>query len=208
MAWLEQLDADELRHWLQHTSVPMMASLPDGKILWCNQACENMTGYTMYELIKMDWRALTDGMDDLAADIEAAKEVEAGVRKDYKIHKLYRTKNGPSKRVILHVMRNPIEGTFGSCFVSIYPIDWGYEFSLAILQEMQDQQLKIFALLSSPAPTWLQQYLDAYKKHPTPTVMATVGALTFIFGNRVLEIAAAVSKLFAGALNGAAGAPP
>lgn len=204
MSWIENLEPGELRHWIRCTSTPMMASMPDGKILWCNPACEAMTGYTVNELTRADWRSLTDGPDDLIADLELAREVESGTRTEYRINKAYRTKYGPSKRVIIHVLRNPLEGPFKFCLVSIYPLDGGFEMAL---DELKKQQVSIIKLLSAGGrPAWLNQYFEAFKTHPMQTIAVTVSILAFIFGNRVLEIVAAVQKMFT--LPPSGGSPP
>lgn len=187
MTWLRTLGQEELDHWLRRTDVPLLASLPEGQILWCNRAFEVLTGYTVSELHNMTWRDLTDDADDLTADIEMAYQVQRGERESYQLQKRYRTKHGPSKRVMIHVLRNPYSGAFKCYFVSVIPLDAGYETALNEIQQVRGMMLELMAKLSEDKTLWTK-YMEHWKKYPIPVTIATIVTLVFLLGDRLLEI--------------------
>jgi len=155
--WLDSLSNHEVKSWLINTNVPMLVSIPNGKILWCNPAFERYTGYTINELVEdethlnrgISWIDLTDDRDDKEFDVQLSHELEMGDRTEYTYYKFYRTKAGPVKRSMIHVLRSPATGEFKCCFVSIIPLDVGYEFAMKEMQDIRTQQLRIIDLLAN-----------------------------------------------------------
>ena len=194
--WLDRLKNDELKHWLKRTAVPMLASMPSGEVLWCNEAFESLTGYTSSEIVgKLTWMDLSEAGDDLKADVSMAAEVFSGDREDYMIQKSYKQKNNVPRRCVIHVLRNPYHGDFECYFVSIIPLDHGYEFAVKELEQIRGTILQVMAELRA-RDSYVKKYFDWLKSSPIQAGIATVVVFVFLFGDRALEIIQKVSVMF------------
>lgn len=144
MSWLDSQDDALLKAWLRNTKSPMMATLPDGEILWVNQSYESMLGFTSYELVgERTWKDLTYNKDDLSADEKLALDVVRGDRIDYQVEKEFKTKSGPPKRVVLNVLRYPLQGDFKCFLTSVMPMDSCYEHMVGEITSIKGTLLSI-----------------------------------------------------------------
>ena len=191
MTWLKAQEKGVLEDWIRHTKAPMLATLPDGEILWVNSAFEDLLGWTSVELVgKLTWTELTDDKEELQADLDLVEEVIAGVRHNYQLQKPYRTKNGAPKRVVIDVVRYPQVGEFGFFLVTVFPVDRGVEFAMGQLSEIRTMLLTLI----SQEPTGLTfAKVSAFsKERPIVAAIVAITLAVLLFGERVYEIA----KLF------------
>lgn len=193
-AWLDALEPSGLRAWLRHTAVPMLATLPDGKFLWVNSAYERLTGYTWSELNDLSWTELTESLSDRNKDVEMALELQSGQgRISYQFRKQYKHKTGTGPRVIIDVLRYPIQGDFVCFLVSVIPLDKGYE---QALHEVEKLHRLIEDFIQLQKRTLWDQYWNWAEKHPYRAAIVTVIAATFILGDRILQIVKDALELF------------
>jgi len=81
MTWLENLQGcDNLKAFLQHTTVSILVSKIDGSILWANTAFLHWSGYTLTELQKYGWKQISVPGDEfhlglIRACVFAAKAI-------------------------------------------------------------------------------------------------------------------------------------
>lgn len=194
MSWLEHIKPEGLRDWIRYTYVPMLASLPDGTILWANPSCERLTGYTLPELEKLSWRDLTIDIDDREADIEMALATEAGERKQYQIRKQYKHKTGMDPQVLIDVLRHPQNGEFKCFFVSIIPLDEGYDQALKEVKKLR-LIMEVFLRNEQSKPGTLDKLSVWAEKHPKMAFFTGIVTFIFLFGDRALEIIKSVMSL-------------
>lgn len=198
MTWLTKQPDTLLTEWLRHTKAPMLSTLPDGTILWCNDAFETLVGWTSVEMVgKLSWKDLTQDSDELAADIELAKETVAGRRTDYQLQKPYATKNGPPQRVVIDVVRYPQVGEFECFLVSVFPVDRGVEFAMGQLTEIRAMLLEMMA--QRPTGLTFEKLVDFHKDRPVIAWTITLTLAALLFGNRVIEIVSLAFSLVRGA---------
>lgn len=195
MSWLQTLEPEGLRHWLRLTAIPMLASLPDGKILWANQAYERLTGYTWAELQNMTWMELTDDLEDRKADLEMSHEVVRGDRFQYQFRKRYRHKTSVGPPVLIDVLRYPMTGEFVCFFVSVLPLDAGYNQALAEVEKLH-RIVFDFIDLQKKQHNVVEQYLGWLKESPTVAWPISIIVTVFLLGDRMLEIVKQVFALF------------
>lgn len=123
MSWLYQAPTQIKDAWLQSTSAMLLASLPDGTILWTNEAFQKFIGYTAYELEHMTWFELSVPDSNLEADKVAADQLMLGYIPHYEVKKYYIPKNEAPRWVRLFVQRYPSTGEFECCLVTVFPIE-------------------------------------------------------------------------------------
>lgn len=189
MVWLRTKNKETLETWLRETSIPMLATMPNGDILWANQAYEDLVGFTLVELqqIEEGWKWLTVDDADTENDTQMAGAVVHGERTQYHFRKQYRHKSGEFKSVEIHVLRYPLAGEFQFFLVSVIALDHGFS---KVIEEMDTMKEIILRLAQRP---------DAYDKvkelvmaYPKITMIALGALLYLIFGDRVLEIYKAI----------------
>ena len=184
--WLDEQPESKLKDWIKRTKTPMLASMPDGEILWCNGAFETMLGWSSVELVgKKSWKDLTES-DDLGFDMALVSQAIAGERTDYQLQKEYKTKNGSPKRVIIDVLRYPQHGEFDCFLVAACPLDNGVQFALTQIGEIRT--LLIEMMERQPTGLTLDKAIAFAKEHPiAAAILATVFGV-LLFGERVVEI--------------------
>lgn len=194
--WLEDQKNDVLVNWIRRTKTPMLATLPCGEILWCNEAFEGLLGFASVELVgKKTWKDLTANDEDLQNDVALAAQCELGQRTDYQLQKVYRTKGGTLRRCIIDVIRYPLNGEFRVFLVAVCPVDHGVEFALGQLNEIRELIVQMAQRENQAVVVnglTLDKIVAFANSHP---VIASVIALvlgTLLFGDRVIEIWKAV----------------
>ena len=185
--WIEKQGETKLQYWLTNTSVPMLAAMPDGEILWLNEAFEQLLGFSSVELIgRKTWKQLTAKEDELAYDIELVDEAVSGKRTDYQLQKQYKTKNGGTRSVVIDVVRYPQSGEFECFLVAACPLDHGVQFALVQLNEIRKL---IMALIEhQPSGMTIDKAVAFAKDHPVVASVVVTFLSVMLFGERVLEI--------------------
>lgn len=165
----------------------MLATLPSGEILWCNEAFENLLGWTNVELVgRLTWKDLTSDQEELSYDLALVQETVDGTRTDYQLQKEYRTKNGSPKRVVIDVLRYPTSGEFDCFLVAVCPVDHGVQFALNQLNEIRS--LIIVLMDSQPTGLTFDKAIAFSKEHPVLASILGIIFSTLLFGERVVEI--------------------
>jgi PAS domain S-box-containing protein len=194
MSWINNKPEGLLRYWLTNTKAPMIASMPDGTILWVNRSFERMIGYVSAEIVgKLSWKDLTQDKDDLAADIAMMEELATGERTQYQLQKEYLTKHDKPVKVVIDVMRYPNGTEQLECFlVTAIPIDEGLQFAMGELSAIREILLGLSAVMSTPQQNKLVIGFDDiqswYKNNPLISTALTIVIATLLFGERVIEI--------------------
>jgi PAS domain S-box-containing protein len=194
MSWINNKPEGLLRYWLTNTKAPMIASMPDGTILWVNRSFERMIGYVSAEIVgKLSWKDLTQDKDDLAADIAMMEELATGERTQYQLQKEYLTKHDKPVKVVIDVMRYPNGTQELECFlVTAIPIDEGLQFAMGELSAIREILLGLSAVMSTPQQNKLVIGFDDiqswYKNNPILSTSITIVIATLLFGERVIEI--------------------
>lgn len=183
--WLSKQPPETVKTWLRESSIPFLATLPDGAILWCNKAYEDLVGYSIVELERLDggWYTLTAKDDDAENDSEMALLVERGDRIDYHFRKEYRHKSGELKKVEIQVLRYPLQGDFKFFLVSVMPLDIGFS---KVIEEVGTIRSLLIELADKPDA--YDKVSELVKKYPKATLMIIGGLLYLIFGPQVFEL--------------------
>ena len=198
--WIQD-QHESLRKWLVHTACPMLVSSQDGSILWANPSFEELLGYTSFELIGdkkagargVKWTDLTVDPDDLKADLAMVRDLSQGARIEYQLRMSYRAKSGDPVGVIIHVLRWPQQGDVECFLVTAMPIGRGVDFMVGEIATMQ-KTLSDFVAIKSIS-WWFHLYSWA-GKNKTLAAMLSLFVFVFIFGDRAIEIAESVKKIF------------
>ncbi len=208
MDWIDSVPSQALKQWIVGTKIPMLASMPDGSILWCNVAFEEFLEYSIVELVGDNgktWSDLTSSSEDAAADLILVAQLEAAARREYTFQKSYRTKAGVDRKCIIHVMRYPESGEFNCCLVSVIPLDVSGDMLLQEMQELRAHQVghsellsKILEVMTNKPPSYLERYLEFSKENPIQSAVVTLFLLSLVLGNYVLHIASAIRETFWG----------
>ena len=210
--WLADNDG-ALPVWVRHTKVPLLATLPDGSILWANAAMERLLDYTVSELLEMTWTELTAASNDADKDAQMAAMLVDGStgRVSYEFRKSYRKKNGEMVPVVIDVIRYPLHGgeeSFKAFLVSVMPIESSAQFAIKEVHALRDQLVEFMTKIEERREVSQKEPLsDRLLKWATdnPTKAGVILAfLAFLlFGDRVLEILQEIRGLF---IPGATGA--
>ncbi|MCC9655303.1 PAS domain S-box protein [Rhodopirellula halodulae] len=194
MSWLDKQTHGLAKEWIRNTAAAMLATKPDGEILWANNSFEKLLGYSSPELIgKLSWKDLTEDEEVLKSDEQLVLETINGERTSYQLHKRYRTRGGPSLSVIIDVLRYPIQGDFECFLVTVFPVNRNADFTLGQMEEFRKLLLEI--LQHQPSGLTFAKTWDWAKEHPIVASITGLLAAVFLFGERVLEIVAKVIEL-------------
>ena len=186
--WLVKQKSDVLTSLLRRTKTPMLATMPDGEILWCNEAFENFSGYTAPELVgKKTWIELTNQDEDLEYDLELVESVRVGVRTDYQLQKTYVTKQGYHRQCIIDVIRYPIQGELECFLVVASPLDLGVEFAVTQIGEIRTLILEM--MQHKRTGLTFEKAMEWSERHPYVSTFLLVLFLSLILGDRVIELA-------------------
>ncbi len=98
----EQLRISEERFStaFEYAAIGMALVAPDGKFLRVNRAYSDMLGYSLEELLKLDFQTITHP-EDLEADLAQAQQLLRGEIDSYQMEKRYLRKNGDVVWVLL-----------------------------------------------------------------------------------------------------------
>jgi PAS domain S-box-containing protein len=122
--WLNNAKLEALQAMLKHSSAMLMASTPDGKILWANEAFCEWSQYTLAELMNMTWKQISVDDGDLAADIAMVSTLDE-YSLSYTVQKRYIPKGSKPQIGNLHVTKYPARGPIEFCFCHWTPLTNG-----------------------------------------------------------------------------------
>ena len=192
MSWINSKPEGLMRYWLVNTKTPMIASLPNGDILWVNRSFEGLVGYASAEVVgKLSWKDLTQDKDDLAADVAMMEELSKGERESYQLQKEYITKHSKPVKVVIDVLRYPPGKEDLECFlVSAIPVEEGLQFAMGELSAIREILVGLAAVSATPNKISIgfDDIQNWYKNNPILSTTITLIICTLLFGERVLEI--------------------
>jgi PAS domain S-box-containing protein len=90
---MDSVKCEELTEAFRH-GIPFIKSGPDGQIYACNQAFEDLLGYSSYELKRKGWIEISVKSMDLEADKAVTAELVMGQRQTMTVVKSYVSKLG------------------------------------------------------------------------------------------------------------------
>jgi len=197
MTWLENLQGcDNLKAFLQHTTVSILVSKIDGSILWANTAFLNWSGYTLIELQKYGWKQISVPGDDFDQDVVKSTTWDSFVPV-YSQQKQYYRKNQSPGRGTMTAIRFPPYGEIEFCIVTWIPREGLDAGSLEeIMQQMSASEAAISEIAtlvrSASAVSEEQKFvisaMSLAAKYPKIT-WAIVVSLLGLFGlNNALDI--------------------
>ena len=132
---MDSVECDEIMEAVRH-GIPFIKSGPAGEIYACNQAFEDLLGYSSYELRKRGWIDISVKSLDLEADKAITAELVAGQRQTMTIIKSYVSKLGVPVPGQLTAIRYP-QGTAPIecvlCF--FYPLANGSKAAVTMVTE-------------------------------------------------------------------------
>ena len=188
MSWIENQSTSILIDWIRRTKSPMLATMPDGEILWVNRAFEELLGYSSVELVgKRTWKDLTADQMDLKSDLALVEETVSGVRIDYQLQKPYMTKSGKAKECLIDVSRYPSSGDFECFLVTCFPLDDGLQYAMGQLAQIRT--LIIELMERQPTGLTIDKIRVISKENPISFYVVLTILGTLLFGERVVEIA-------------------
>lgn len=97
-----RLEEERFHSAFDHAPIGMALVAPDGKWLRVNRSLCEIVGYSEAELLATDFQTITHP-DDLEADLSQAKDMMAGVIKNYQMEKRYFHKDGHVVHILLAV---------------------------------------------------------------------------------------------------------
>lgn len=211
MSWLQEQSRELLEFTLQRSSSCYLSSALEGKIYWVNDSFSECMGYTPMELERRTWMDLSLKDDNLDADIEAAKQLEAGVITSYSVMKFYLPKGGKPQLGWLNVQRYPQYGPIQVCICHWDPVKEDASPALAIstkaidkmsasLDELKDilvqieQQGAATNLVQKGVVIWLKICAE----YPKATICVGLFLICLIGGSAAVNAIGAVKKIMTG----------
>ena len=195
-SWLDA-KCEMLHNWLEKTSVPMYAAKPEGDILWCNSAFEELTGYTNYELKNgsRTWNELTSDPDDAEADVESLSQLLLGLRDSYRMNKSLRKKNGGERKVIAHTIRYPSAGEVECILVSFVPLDAGEQMQAETISDIHKLMVDLAA---NNKVNWLDKVWNWATENQWKAGLIICIGLAYFLGEDFLYALRSVFEAFRG----------
>lgn len=123
MSWLQSQSRELLEFALQHSASCYLSSALEGTIYWVNDAFAQCMGYTPRELERRTWMDISVKDENFEADVEAAKQLEAGTIQSYRVLKMYVPKQSRPQLGWLTVLRYPQYGPLEVCICHWAPIE-------------------------------------------------------------------------------------
>jgi PAS domain S-box-containing protein len=204
--WLENQTV-ALRVWVAKMPHALLVSRADGSILYSNEACEKLLGYTTVELEQKDWRELTVDPADLRSDLAMVEAVMSGERVEYEQQKSYRHKLGHPIDCFIHVHRYPLHGDSVDFFlVSIRPATHAGQQEImnnlltmrsAMLEQLEAFGSLIEAMLATKK-TAFEQVMDWAGKNKKAATILGFFLAYILFGDRAFEVAERAIRIFRG----------
>lgn len=203
MNWLEGQTA-ALRVWITKTPHALLASTAEGAILYANEACERLLGYTAFEIQNKDWKELTVNPEDLKSDVTMVEAVMSGERDEYEQQKSYRHKLGHPIDCFIHVHRYPAKGeTIEFFLVSIRPVTQAGQLEvlkgITAMKFAMLEQLEAFGTIIEMRKTAFEQVSEWAKENKKAATVLAFFLSYILFGDRAFEVAERAIKIFRGA---------
>ena len=133
--WIDDIaNEHHLRTWIKHCPAMKLVSTLDGQILWANSAFCDWSQYTLTELRKMTWMAISVPDKNLESDIDESRNLDA-YNPTYQVKKQYIPKGSKPEWGQLTVMRYPLSGEIECCLCTWEPLKNGTATAFAMAME-------------------------------------------------------------------------
>lgn len=133
--WIDDIaNEGHLRTWVKHCPAMKLVSTLDGQILWANAAFCDWSQYTLTELRKMTWMAISVPDKNLESDIDESRNLDA-YNPTYQVKKQYIPKGSKPEWGQLTVMRYPLSGEIECCLCTWEPLKNGTATAFAMAME-------------------------------------------------------------------------
>ena len=133
--WIDDIASEHhLRTWIKHCPAMKLVSTLDGQILWANSAFCDWSQYTLTELRKMTWMAISVPDKNLESDIDESRNLDA-YNPTYQVKKQYIPKGSKPEWGQLTVMRYPLSGEIECCLCTWEPLKNGTATAFAMAME-------------------------------------------------------------------------
>lgn len=210
MSFIRNQELELFLTWIENNEVPMLIFGPKGDIYWCNEAFENLSGYSGWEIVnKTTWEKMFLNDDNLEADREMIKQCIAGERINYSIKKQLLPKNEKAMWSDVHVCRFPSVGEFKYFLVTVLPLKNGGAAALTMVidamnsfsdkfetykrevQTMEDKIVTRVSEVARPQNETEQIFLSVGRlafKYPKIAGIVALSLLVMILGNQTFEV--------------------
>lgn len=133
--WIDDIASEHhLRTWIKHCPAMKLVSTLDGQILWANAAFCDWSQYTLTELRKLTWMAISVPDKNLESDIDESRNLDA-YNPTYQVKKQYIPKGSKPEWGQLTVMRYPLSGEIECCLCTWEPLKNGTATAFAMAME-------------------------------------------------------------------------
>jgi hypothetical protein len=195
--WIDETaNEHHLRTWIKHCPAMKLVSTLDGQILWANAAFCDWSQYTLTELRRLTWMAISVPDKNLESDIDEAKNLDA-YNPTYQIKKQYIPKGAKPEWGQLTVMRYPLSGEIECCLCTWEPLKNGTATAFAMAMEhTQKLDARIDAMTTELKAITTQTDEDKFvlgairmiQRHPKVAAGFIIMALSIFGLNNVVEL--------------------
>lgn len=195
--WIDENASEQhLRTWIKHCPAMKLVSTLDGQILWANAAFCDWSQYTLTELRKLTWMAISVPDKSLEADVDEARNLDA-YNPTYQVKKQYIPKGAKPEWGQLTVMRYPLSGEIECCLCTWEPLKNGTATAFAMAMEhTQKLDARIEAMTVEIKAVTSQTDEDKFilgairmvQRHPKIAAAFVVVALSIFGLNNVVEL--------------------
>ena len=195
--WIDDIASEHhLRTWIKHCPAMKLVSTLDGQILWANSAFCDWSQYTLTELRKLTWMAISVPDKNLESDIDEARNLDA-YNPTYQIKKQYIPKGSKPEWGQLTVMRYPLSGEIECCLCTWEPLKNGTATAFAMAMEhTQKLDARIEAMTAELKSITTQTDEDKFvlgairmvQRHPKVAASFLIVALSIFGLNNIVEL--------------------
>lgn len=195
--WIDETaNEHHLRTWIKHCPAMKLVSTLDGQILWANAAFCDWSQYTLTELRRLTWMAISVPDKSLEADVDEARNLDA-YNPTYQVKKQYIPKGAKPEWGQLTVMRYPLSGEIECCLCTWEPLKNGTATAFAMAMEhTQRLDARIEAMTMELRAVTTQTDEDKFvlgairmvQRHPKIAAAFVAFALSIFGLNNVVEL--------------------
>jgi PAS domain-containing protein len=195
--WISNVSVEDIKYFLRHSHLNIVASKADGTILWANEAFCNYIQYTLYELQNIGWKNISQHGSDLEADTKQLSRLTP-TSNQYSVQKRYIPKNGKPELGTLHVVAFFKEDKIDYCLTVWEPLKNGTAAAFELAITSTNNMSKAINELSANVATlttqkeeerFLLSIFRMAQKYPKITIMILVTILGLTgFNNVVLTL--------------------
>jgi hypothetical protein len=195
--WIDETaNEHHLRTWIKHCPAMKLVSTLDGQILWANSSFCDWSQYTLTELRRLTWMAISVPDKSLEADVEEARNLDA-YNPTYQVKKQYIPKGAKPEWGQLTVMRYPLSGPIECCLCTWEPLKNGTAAAFTQAMENYGEITKRLESMTTEIRTVTTQTdedrfilgtIRMVQRHPKMAAAFVAFALSIFGLNNVVEL--------------------